>query len=83
MSETCGGCVYDGVPLDGTSVRADPDGRIRLGGPTLATGYLGRPDLTPPAFQHRRRRDAVVPHRRRRPPGRRTAAGTSTDASTT
>jgi O-succinylbenzoic acid--CoA ligase len=50
MSETCGGCVYDGVPLDGTTVRADPDGRILLGGPTLATGYLGRPDLTAQTF---------------------------------
>jgi o-succinylbenzoate---CoA ligase len=24
MSETCGGCVYDGVPLDGVSVRLGP-----------------------------------------------------------
>ena len=24
MSETCGGCVYDGVPLDGVSVSIDP-----------------------------------------------------------
>jgi O-succinylbenzoic acid--CoA ligase len=44
MSETCGGCVYDGVALDGVSVRLDPpDGRIRLGGPTVARGYRGRP----------------------------------------
>ena len=39
MSETAGGCVYDGVPLDGVRVRLDPGGRIRLGGPTLARGY--------------------------------------------
>lgn len=25
MSETCGGCVYDGVPLDGVSVNIDPE----------------------------------------------------------
>ena len=25
MSETCGGCVYDGVPLDGVSVTIDPE----------------------------------------------------------
>ena len=50
MSETCGGCVYDGVPLDG--VRAElrgletggpvppgTVGRIVLGGPPLFTGY--------------------------------------------
>jgi O-succinylbenzoic acid--CoA ligase len=38
MSETAGGCVYDGVPLDGVRVRVD-DGRVVLGGPTLAKGY--------------------------------------------
>jgi O-succinylbenzoic acid--CoA ligase len=42
MSETCGGCVYDGIPLDGVSVRLDPpDGRIRLTGPIVARGYRG------------------------------------------
>jgi O-succinylbenzoic acid--CoA ligase len=38
MSETAGGCVYDGVPLDGILVRID-DGRVVLGGATLAKGY--------------------------------------------
>ncbi|MGE2714292.1 o-succinylbenzoate--CoA ligase [Mycolicibacterium litorale] len=38
MSETAGGCVYDGVPLDGVRVRLD-EARILLGGPTLAKGY--------------------------------------------
>ncbi len=46
MSETAGGCVYDGVPLDGVTVDLDPDGRILLGGRTLASGYL-QPDGTP------------------------------------
>ena len=50
MSETCGGCVYDGEPLRGALVRTDADGRLSLGGATLATGYLGRPDLTAAAF---------------------------------
>ncbi|MFN8074915.1 MAG: o-succinylbenzoate--CoA ligase [Kineosporiaceae bacterium] len=49
MSETCGGCVYDGVPLDGVLVELDDDGRIVLGGPVLARGYL---DLGP--RRHRR-----------------------------
>ncbi len=41
-SETCGGCVYDGVPLDGVQVRLEGGtGRVRLGGPTLARGYRG------------------------------------------
>ena len=45
MSETGGGCVYDGVALDGVGVRIEqPDaqgvGRIVLTGPVLAEGYL-------------------------------------------
>ncbi len=40
MSETAGGCVYDGVPLDGVRVRLT-GGRIELAGPTLALGYQG------------------------------------------
>lgn len=40
MTETCGGCVYDGVPLDGVSVAIAADGRIELGGPVVAEGYL-------------------------------------------
>ena len=46
MSETCGGCVYDGVPLDGVSARVGDDGRIRFAGPVLFDGYRLRPDLT-------------------------------------
>jgi O-succinylbenzoic acid--CoA ligase len=46
MSETAGGCVYDGVPLDGVRVRID-DGRIVLGGATLAKGYRNPPDPDP------------------------------------
>jgi O-succinylbenzoic acid--CoA ligase len=46
MSETCGGCVYDGKPLDGVSVDLAEDGRIRLAGPMLFSGYRLRPDLT-------------------------------------
>ncbi len=47
MSETCGGCVYDGVPLDGTRVRIE-DGRVVLGGAMIARGYRNLPDH--PAF---------------------------------
>ena len=46
MTETCGGCVYDGVPLDGVSVALDAGGRIRISGPVLFSGYRDRPDLT-------------------------------------
>ena len=47
MSETAGGCVYDGVPLDGVRLRVDADGRIVLGGATLANGYRNPPDPDP------------------------------------
>lgn len=50
MTETCGGCVYDGVPLDGVSWSLTGDGRVRLRGAVLARGYRLRPDLTRRAF---------------------------------
>ncbi|OLT06635.1 O-succinylbenzoic acid--CoA ligase [Kocuria sp. CNJ-770] len=58
MSETCGGCVYDGVALDGVSVHVEQDGgrpgtpsapgpgRIWLGGALVAAGYAGDPEQT-------------------------------------
>lgn len=48
MSETCGGCVYDGVPLRGVRVRTDPTGRVLLSGRVLARGYLGEGDADGP-----------------------------------
>ncbi|QGN58323.1 o-succinylbenzoate--CoA ligase [Nostocoides sp. HKS02] len=50
MSETAGGCVYDGVPLRPSRVSTAPDGRLHLGGATLASGYLGQPDLSAAVF---------------------------------
>ncbi|MEU9889870.1 AMP-binding protein [Sphaerisporangium sp. NPDC051011] len=50
MSETCGGCVYDGVPLEGVRADVGPDRRIRLAGPVLFSGYRLRPDLTAAAL---------------------------------
>ena len=49
-SETSGGCVYDGVPLDGVVVRTGEQGEVQVSGPTLATGYLGEPERTAAAF---------------------------------
>lgn len=49
-AETCGGCVYDGEPLDGVDVKIAADGRILLGGATVAAGYLDEPALTASAF---------------------------------
>jgi O-succinylbenzoic acid--CoA ligase len=46
MSETCGGCVYDGKPLQGVAVDLTDDGRILIKSPTLFAGYRLRPDLT-------------------------------------
>lgn len=39
MTETAGGCVYDGRPLDGVAVAVDPAGCILVRGATLADGY--------------------------------------------
>ena len=43
MTETCGGCVYDGVPLDGVRAEVRDDGRIWINGPVLFSGYRGGP----------------------------------------
>ena len=43
MSETCGGCVYDGLALDGMRVDLDDTGRVLLGGAVVARGYRSRP----------------------------------------
>ncbi|ULP49693.2 o-succinylbenzoate--CoA ligase [Mycolicibacter virginiensis] len=47
MSETAGGCVYDGEPLPGVRLRIGDDGRIAIGGPTLAQGYRNPVDPDP------------------------------------
>ncbi len=46
MSETCGGCVYDGVPLDGVAVKIAASGEVLLAGPMLFDGYEGDPART-------------------------------------
>lgn len=51
-SETCGGCVYDGVPIGNTRVRI-ADGQIELGGSVLAEGYLADEERTASRFRLR------------------------------
>jgi O-succinylbenzoic acid--CoA ligase len=48
MTETAGGCVYDGRPLDGVEVRLAEGIEVR--GPTLALGYRLDPEATEAAF---------------------------------
>jgi O-succinylbenzoic acid--CoA ligase len=50
MSETAGGCVYDGTPLSVTQAHVDNDRHVVLDGATIAHGYLGEPELTAAAF---------------------------------
>lgn len=50
MSETCGGCVYDGVPLDGLEMRIE-EGQVLLRGPMLFDGYEGEPERTAAALR--------------------------------
>jgi O-succinylbenzoic acid--CoA ligase len=49
MTETAGGCVYDGEPLDGVRTRV-VDGGVELAGPMLALGYRLDPAATAEAF---------------------------------
>ncbi len=46
LTETAGGCVYDGVPFDGVEVAA-VDGRLRVRGPVLAHGRVTPDGLAP------------------------------------
>ncbi|MEO3890058.1 AMP-binding protein [Nonomuraea sp. B5E05] len=39
MSETCGGCVYDGQPFYNVDLKVGDDGLIRIAGPVLFSGY--------------------------------------------
>ena len=53
MSETCGGCVYDGTPLPGVTVdTVEHNGvdRLRIIGPMVAAGYFDDPELTAAHF---------------------------------
>lgn len=49
MTETAGGCVYDGVEIGGAQVRIR-DGEVQLAGPMLALGYVGDEALTAERF---------------------------------
>jgi O-succinylbenzoic acid--CoA ligase len=50
MTETTGGCVYDGVPLPGVRVELADSGRIDVIGPQVAAGYRGLPEQTAKSF---------------------------------
>jgi len=52
MTETCGGCVYEGAPLTDVKVRAPAHEAIELGGPVVFAGYRLRPDLTAAALRY-------------------------------
>jgi O-succinylbenzoic acid--CoA ligase len=51
MTETCGGVVYDGVPLDGVRVATRRDGVVRLLTPTVMDGYRFDAGATEAAFE--------------------------------
>lgn len=52
MSETSGGCVYEGRPLPGVDLATDPgSGRLRIHGPMLFSGYRLNPEATEEALQ--------------------------------
>ncbi len=49
MTETSGGCVYDGVEIGDTRMRIR-SGEVQLAGPSLAIGYVDNPELTDAHF---------------------------------
>lgn len=49
LTETCGGCVYDGTPLVGVEVATD-DGVIKIKAPMIAYSYLNDEDAWKNSF---------------------------------
>jgi len=49
-TETAGGCVYDGLPLNDVKIHVRPDGRIEVGGNILATEFIGDSVMTEQRF---------------------------------
>ena len=45
MSETSGGCIYEGTPLKGVGLRISDAGLIEISGPVLASTYLNNEEL--------------------------------------
>ena len=45
MSETSGGCIYEGTPLKGVGLRISDAGLIEISGAVLSSGYLNNEDL--------------------------------------
>ena len=51
MTETCGGGVYDGIPLPGASLSLGDEGEIALSGPMVMRGYRLRPEASAAALR--------------------------------
>ena len=45
MTETSGGCVYNGLPLEGVEIAITPDKRVAIKGAVVAHTYLGAESL--------------------------------------
>jgi o-succinylbenzoate---CoA ligase len=51
LTETFGGVVHDGHPLEGVEVRVGEDGEVLVRGPMLFRGYRGDPERTAAALR--------------------------------
>lgn len=51
MTETSGGCFYNGTPLQGVSVKISTHGTIMIAGTTIASTYVDAPQLWKEVFQ--------------------------------
>ncbi|WP_427870381.1 AMP-binding protein [Leucobacter luti] len=59
MTETAGGCVYDGVEIGETRIRIRA-GEVQIAGPSLAAGYLGDAAQTAERFITEEGRDGAL-----------------------
>jgi O-succinylbenzoic acid--CoA ligase len=62
LTESCGGVVYDGIPLPGVGMRIGVAGEVELSGPTLMQGYRGDAAATAGALAGGRLRTGDAGH---------------------
>ena len=52
MTETCGGCIYNGQPLEGVEIEISHDKQISIKGSVLADTYIGNESLWKESFSN-------------------------------
>ena len=52
MTETCGGCIYNGLPIEGVEIEISDDKRVSIKGSVIADTYIGNESLWRESFSN-------------------------------